>query len=186
MKRLFVAIKVEPDNEFVNFYNYLIGNLKHEPIKWVEIHNIHITLKFIGETPDEIIPLVSGELKKINTNHLGFDVKIAKTGIFGSKHDPKVIWLSVENDSLVELGENVIKGIEEAGVKSDRQNFVPHITLGRIKKITDKKYFQKIISDNKEKFIQSIYVDKFHLIESVLQKSGPVYKILETYDLKKS
>jgi RNA 2',3'-cyclic 3'-phosphodiesterase len=186
MKRLFVAIEVEPNDAFIDFYNALSGSLKHESIKWVEIFNFHITLKFLGETEEDVILAISKELQRISKTFSNFKLNIAKTGIFGSKHDPKVIWLGLESETLNNLGKSVIDGMNKVGFIADRQNFVPHLTLGRIKKLTDNKYFQKMISDNKEKFIQTIYVDKFYLIESVLHKSGPVYNILETYDLKNS
>jgi 2'-5' RNA ligase len=115
-----------------------------------------------------------------------FNIDISNIGVFGSSYAPKLIWLGVENEILKRLGNDVIAAMEKVGFIVDRQNFVPHITLGRIKKLEDKNYFQKIISANKEKYIQSIYVEKFHLIESILHKTGPVYKIIETYDFKKS
>lgn len=186
MKRLFVAVRVEPDENFNRFYNDLTHALKHESIKWVEIYNIHITLKFLGETIDESIPAISNELTQIAAKFNGFNLNIADTGVFGSNYNPKLLWLGVESKDLKILGIDIINGMSKVGFIPDRQNFVPHITIGRIKKLADKKYFQKLIAENKEKFIQTIYVDKFHLIESVLHKTGPVYKILETYYLKKS
>ena len=186
MKRLFIAINVDPNAAFINFYNDFRSKLKHESIKWVEIFNIHITLKFLGETNDDLISLISKELNLIKEKHSAFNIDISNTSVFGSSYAPKVIWLGVGNEILIKLGNDVITGMEKVGVIADRQNFVPHITLGRIKKLEDKNYFQKIISANKEKYIQSIYVEKFHLIESILHKTGPVYKIIETYDFKKS
>jgi 2'-5' RNA ligase len=154
--------------------------------KWVEIYNIHITLKFLGETSEDLISSISEELFLIKEKFSAFNIDISNIGIFGSSYAPKVIWIGVENEILKKLGNDVIETMGKVGFIADRQNFVPHITLGRIKKLEDKTYFQKLMESNKEKYLQTIYVDKFHLIESILHKTGPVYKIIETYDFKKS
>ena len=50
MKRLFVAIKITPNDEFLKIFQELKQDLKHEKIRWVETRNLHLTLKFFGET----------------------------------------------------------------------------------------------------------------------------------------
>ena len=54
MKRLFVALKINPDQNFLEVYDKLKSSLRHEKIKWVEMQNLHLTLKFFGDTDDVI------------------------------------------------------------------------------------------------------------------------------------
>jgi 2'-5' RNA ligase len=111
---------------------------------------------------------------------------LQKSGIFGSRYDPRVIWLGTNNNQeLTALGEDVLNSLDVAGFSRDRQNFVPHLTLGRIKQLTNKKYFQEVIAQYHETFFQKLTVEQFYLFESILQPSGPVYKVLKSYDLKK-
>jgi 2'-5' RNA ligase len=105
-------------------------------------------------------------------------------GIFGSAYDPRVIWFGMQKaEPLKALADDVLTSVEKIGWERDRQNFVPHLTIARIKYVPDKKLFQKVIDENKNAFIQEIYVAEFHLYESILLREGPLYKVLETYHL---
>ncbi len=185
MKRLFAAIKIKPKVEFLEIFQGLKQDLKHEKIKWVESYNLHLTLKFFGETDEERIPEIIAALKASVNEHQHFSFDISKIGIFGSSYNPKVVWAGLtETDSLIKLEASVKCSLEGVGYVSDRQNFVPHLTLGRIKNLKDKDLFQDIISNYKEKYFQEVSVKKVYLFESTITKTGPVYTIIEEFNLK--
>ena len=71
-------------------------------------------------------------------------------------------------------------------LKRDRQNFVPHLTVTRIKQLKDKELFFDIISEYKDEFIQDLKVEEIILFESILERSGAVYNIVERFPLKKT
>jgi 2'-5' RNA ligase len=184
MKRLFAAIKIQPSGEFMRIYFHMRKELVYERINWVDPHNIHITLKFFGETAEEKIPAINKALTAASLGVEPFRIKIENTGIFGSAYRPKVIWLGIEDRGAISgLAENVFARLEEAGWMSDRQNFVPHLTVARIKFLKDKDRFQKVIGKFHDRFIQEEEVNAFHLFESILRRDGPEYKKIETYDL---
>ena len=186
MKRLFIAVKVEPGYELIILHTKFSSAFQVGSVKWVELHNMHITLKFLGETSEEKIPSIINELKAISCYFKTFETGLIKTGIFGSSYSPKVIWLGLdETEMMTNLALIVIDKMNVIGFVADSQNFVPHLTLGRVKLINDKKLFQNVIAQYKNKYIQKLYVDKFYLIESVLHKDGPTYNVLETFELKK-
>jgi len=184
MKRLFAAVKIHPSDEFLKTYNSLKTGLKFCRITWVKPDSIHVTLKFFGETEEKRIPEISRVLKEVASSHKPFASELVNVGIFGSSYNPKVIWFGIGNaEPLKELGIDVLKSVETIGWEHDRQNFVPHLTIGRIKEIPDKHLFQKMIDEHKKTWMQEIQVREFHLYESILQKEGPVYKIVESYKL---
>lgn len=184
MKRLFAAIKVHPSEEFLSRYFALKRNLKDEKIRWVDPENIHITLKFFGETPEHHIPAINAALKQSAAGLATFDLSITSTGIFGSSYQPKVIWFGIEpHEDIIRLSESILSELEKTGMERDRQNFVPHLTIARIKHLEDKKYFQKVIDYNKEDFIQKEEVNKFHLFESMLKPGGAEYAVIGSYSL---
>ena len=184
MKRLFAAVKVHPSKEFLETYNSLKSGLKFCHITWVKPESIHITLKFFGETEEKRIPEISRVLREVAARHKPFASELINVGIFGSSYAPKVIWFGIENaEPLKQLGADVLQSLEPIGWEVDRQNFVPHLTIGRIKEIPDKQLFQKIIDVHKKTRMQEIDVREFHLYESILNREGPVYKVLETYVL---
>jgi 2'-5' RNA ligase len=185
MKRLFVAVKIHPSPEFLKIYNNLKTNLKFADIKWVKPEIIHVTLKFFGETEEKKIPEISKVLKAVATRHLRFETELVNVGIFGSSYDPRVIWFGMQKaEPLKALAEDVLSSVEKIGWERDRQNFVPHLTIARIKHVPDKRLFQTFIDEHKNAFIQQVSVADFHLYESILQREGPVYRILESFALK--
>ncbi len=96
--------------------------------------------------------------------------------IFGSRYDPKVIWFGIEKNSVLEdLVQNIFTELTKCGWEKDRQNFVPHLTIGRIKELNDKPLFQKIVSKYNTVEIQDENVTEIILYESILRREGPLY-----------
>ncbi len=185
MKRLFVAVKIHPDRHFEGIYGELRKKLILDKIKWVELQNLHLTLKFLGKTSEENFSRIHSVLQEVVARHFCFELSLQTAGIFGSRYDPRIIWLGTnQNQELTILGEDVLNSLDAAGFPRDRQNFVPHLTLGRIKQLTNKKYFQEIILQYHEMFFQKLAVEQFFLYESILNPAGPVYRILKSYNLK--
>jgi 2'-5' RNA ligase len=186
MKRLFAAIKIEPDPEFLDQFHEFKYRLQHERIKWVEEQNIHITLKFFGETEEKRIPDINRVLEEVAADINVFSFSLQKLGVFGSSYDPRVVWVGI--DPYADLA-SIMKILREKlsviGFEPDRQNLVPHLTLGRIKFLKDKKLFQQIIDQNKKISSQEITVDRFILFESILKKEGPVYLALQSFPFRK-
>ncbi|MEI6124008.1 MAG: RNA 2',3'-cyclic phosphodiesterase [Bacteroidota bacterium] len=183
MKRIFAAVKIEPQQALHSLTGHLQQALAADHIKWVPLENMHITLKFFGETPIDKVHQIADVLNE-TTNTTSFDIEFTRLGIFGSSYKPRVIWLGV-NDAgyLSGLAKNIQNAIVPLGYEIDRQNFVPHLTLGRINAIADKTYFQKIIDSLSEQKFEKQTISTLYLYESILSPSGPKYHILEAYKL---
>jgi RNA 2',3'-cyclic 3'-phosphodiesterase len=182
MKRLFVAIKISPDKKFLDQLHSLISSLHNERIKWVEEHNIHVTLKFFGETEERLIPGISGALRNVASGVNPFSLCLKNLGIFGSRYDPRVVWTGIEPfGDLATLMKQIRDEMIPLGFVPDRQNLVPHLTLGRIKNILDKPGFQRTIDSFRDISSEMMRVNSFVLFESILRKEGPVYYALETF-----
>lgn len=111
-----------------------------------------------------------------------FELQIAKTGIFGSRYNPKVIWFGIdENPMLMKLVKQVSFQLEEVGILGDRQNFIPHLTVGRIREIRDKNHFQQLMDCFRDLNLQKQAIEGFDLYESILQREGPQYNVIESY-----
>jgi 2'-5' RNA ligase len=184
MKRLFAALKVHPDENLLNLYADLRARLRHEKIKWVDEKNIHITLKFFGETPESEIDTIYETLDDVAHRHQALKIKLQNIGIFGSKYNPRVIWFGMEKNPAIEaLAMDVIQSLDKACFPHDGQNFRAHLTVGRIKSINDKRNFQQSIDRFKEVFLQSVKVDEFVLYESKLRPHGPEYSVVGSFRL---
>ncbi len=184
MKRLFIAIKIVPQQDLLQVYNEIRKRCYAGKIKWVDTKLFHLTLKFLGDTPEDMIEPVSEVLEKLSSETASFSFDLKGLGIFGSSYRPRIIRVNIEQDeSLKRLGNNILTALEKTGFSTDRQNFVPHLTLGRIKFVRDKKLLRETISDFTGIFFQTVKVEKLILYESVLHPSGPEYLILKEYKL---
>jgi len=182
MKRLFAAIKIHPDAEFLKSFRELKHLLGHEQIKWVEESNFHFTLKFFGETEEHYISSISGVLQQRASVTPSMELQLSGLGIFGSSYAPKVIWAGIKpsSDPFL-LMKNIHTDLKSLGFEPDRQNLVPHLTLGRIKMLRDKVIFTRTIDRFKSISSMPICVKEMILYESILHQNGPEYIVLEKF-----
>ena len=184
MKRVFLAIQFK-DNLFLSQYiNNIQSSLIAENIKWIEAKNMHLTLHFFGKIDNNLIGKVILELKNTLKRQKKFSIIFNKLGIFGSKYKPRVLWLGMENTKeLVQLVTKIDQSLENIGIFSDRQNFVPHLSMGRIKQLNSKKYFQSVLDKHQNFNSGEIVVDRIFLYESILHKDGATYRVLKEFAL---
>ncbi|MDD5571062.1 MAG: RNA 2',3'-cyclic phosphodiesterase [Bacteroidales bacterium] len=187
MKRLFVAIKIELSKELLDF----ISNLKNKSsefaiVKWVETNNIHITLKFLGNTDEGKIPEIENAFKSISLNHKSFYLEIEKFGAFRSFSKPEILWLGIKNNlQITLLAEEIDNSLNALGFDKENRKFKAHITIGRVKKINDRNLFCALLLEQEQNLLQKIKINEFHLFESILKPDGPVYNVLRSFELKK-
>ena len=185
MKRLFAAIKTEPDLVFLQKYGELRAALRHESIKWVQEQSVHVTLHFFGETDEQRIPLICKTLKEVAETTNSFMLRLEGLGIFGSVYAPRVIWTGLApQKEILELMKRVKAGLAASGFEIDQQNLVPHLTLGRIKMLQDKVLFQRVIERYKDLSSAGEMAGKMILFESILKPSGPVYTVQQAFPFK--
>ncbi|WP_461256039.1 RNA 2',3'-cyclic phosphodiesterase [Treponema sp. R80B11-R83G3] len=98
--------------------------------------NIHLTLVFIGETPDETIPLLTSAIEKsLMQSTAPFTLTFTTAGCF--KHSNKELWwIGTDNndkrlDILKTIRGRITNDLISKGVQFDNRPFNPHITLGR-------------------------------------------------------
>jgi len=184
MQRLFAAIKVIPEVKLLSNYRELKSLLHNDKITWVGEQNIHITLKFFGDTPESDIPTIINILSQVASGHHPFVLNLESIGIFGSSYNPRVIWLGIkEPESVNALAEDILNTLDKSGYPRDDQHFRPHLTIGRVKMLKFKKDFQNIINRFKSTYFQEVQVNSFELFESKLTPQGPIYTKLQTFYL---
>ena len=167
--RTFVAVEIT-DGVVLDSIKKLQGEIK-VAAKPVEIHNMHFTLMFLGEIPDEMVKRVQAQLDTIQFS--AFDIGFVGVGAFPKPKFPRVIWIGLENgEKLVELAKIVEQKLAPLGFKSDKP-FKPHATIFRIKNKTGD------ISDQISKYADTKFgsqrVLSIKFKQSVLTPSGPIY-----------
>lgn len=150
-------------------------------VRWVAVSSIHLTLKFLGEVEEEIIPKLGDLLEKATSSERPFELQLHGLGCFPNLRNPRVIWCGVMGEmecltSLQQKVENVCAGL---GFAPEERNFHPHLTLGRV---NGKRNLQPLVdyikmdSDLECRF----QVDHFNIYRSILKPQGAEYTILKS------
>ncbi len=186
--RSFVAIEL-PEN----IKEFLTGIVSPEfPLQGVNIvskENFHITLKFLGDVGEKLIPEIIQILRNVATEFFPFILKITHPGIFPDKYKPRVIWMGTENtETLKKLARRIDEAMENLGFKREERDFKSHITLARIKNPKNGKYlFEKIRKQFSSLDVNShslnFTVKEFVLMKSTLTSKGSIYSVLERFSL---
>ncbi len=183
--RLFVAIEVpknicEKINDFV-FRNYrLLGNNK---FTWVKKDNLHLTLKFLGETKNDLVEKIIEILNSVSSNSKKFKAQIKGVGIFPNISFIKVLWLGIQdnNNKLSLLAEDIDEKMFQLGFKKETRSFVSHLTIARIKSVKNIEKIKCFIQKFCELSFGVFEVDSITLYESILKPQGPEYKIIKKF-----
>ena len=184
MKRLFIAVDIELSDSFQSLTQQLKTDLRNDEIVWVKSELQHLTLRFLGATPDAQIEPIANALSVVANSIQPFELQLDKMGVFGSKYAPTTLWYGFSEFSLFKkLFENLENELFKIGLQENYGNFVPHITVGRIKKIDNKKRFWETIEKRQPQFSQTIPVCRLKLIQSKLSSAGPIYTTLLAFPL---
>lgn len=185
MKRLFVAVKVTLDEEVQQTIASLHHAMRHHTITWVKQDVCHLTLRFIGATPESRIPQIRKALQRVCDQNQPFTMSLNKHGAFGSHYEPRVLWLGFEEFGPFEKMVCEMEPLlQEAGVEPYYGNIVPHITLGRVKKVVDKRRFWEQYEQTMGHLHQEIPIREVTLYQSILHEEGPEYIPVGSFALK--
>jgi len=146
-------------------------------INWTRPEGIHLTLKFLGEVPEDKIGTIKSVLQEVCSNKNPFEVEIAGTGIFPDLHRPRVFWIGITQgiEQITELAERLDGKISEIGFPKEERKYHPHLTLGRVR---SPKNLGKLTNEFLQKMKPSlgkIQVDHISLYQSKLKPTGAEY-----------
>ena len=102
-------------------------------IRWVRVDGLHLTLRFLGPTPEDRRPPLEAAADAIAATVAPFVVRLAGGGAFPSLARPRSLWVGVEQgaDRLRELSDRLTGAAGECGLVLDTRPFAPHLTVGR-------------------------------------------------------
>jgi 2'-5' RNA ligase len=149
--------------------------------KWVDPGNFHLTLRFIGETGEDIAADIDDALSRLRVRR--FTLQIEGTGVFGGGDRPRSLWVGVERTSeLVALRDKVEQALFRAGLPPEPRKFAPHVTLARLRNPPLDKLRDYLAAHARFR-AEALPVEGFSLIASFQTKAGSVYEEQADYPL---
>ena len=183
--RTFIAIKIPKVYEIVHVLEQAKTAIHQAKIKWVDEANMHLTLKFLGDTPFEMIQPINDTLKPIIGKHPITQLQFNSIGCFGAQKNPKVIILGGnQNPILLALQADIEQALIPFGFQPEDRKFTMHITLGRIKEISNIQNLHDFIKTVSISSIPLISMENVIFYESILQPTGPQYKPIAVFQLQ--
>lgn len=183
--RTFIAIKVKPQPPLIQLLTNLKEIFEGENIKWVNENNLHLTLKFLGDTSPVQVEQIKSVIRESGEKlpPLCFDLK--GVGFFKRNRQPKVLFVNIEKEEILkQLAAEIDAKLFDLGFEKEKREFNPHLTLGRIKFLKNKHLFYKTIDEFKSNFIQQVEINEVIFYQSILKPDGPKYNPIIKVELK--
>ncbi len=173
--RCFLAIEL--NENIKEKLEELKSQFKMKGIKLVEKENLHITVKFLGDIDDKMVK----KIKNLDLSIEPIKSDIKYVGVFPNENYMRVIWIGATN--LIPVFKEIDKKLSELGFKKEK-DYVPHITIGRVKYIGDKKLLKSKIDKYKNIELGTLEVKSIVLMKSELTKEGPIYNVIKKWHVK--
>jgi RNA 2',3'-cyclic 3'-phosphodiesterase len=182
--RLFTAIELpEPIKKaLIEAAAQLGRRLPEGVVRWVKPAQLHLTLRFLGDTAVSQLPTLQDQLGQLAYQHPTFRLRLNGVGAFPTRQKPRVVWAGLAGDLAVLQGvqadlEDRLVGL---GWSKEQRPFNPHITLGRVKDAGQVREIAWAVDLAALEF----WVTAVQLVQSELRPSGPVYTVRQVVQLR--
>jgi 2'-5' RNA ligase len=150
-------------------------------LKVVPTDHLHLTIKFLGETEEGLVPEILAAMREAAAGIRPFEVRIKGTGAFPSLGRMNVVWVGVEGaEPLARLAEVLDGSLEALGFPRETRRWTAHVTLARVKGHRDLDGARHILESHANDVFAAHTVDAVHLKKSVLSPQGAKYSIVDT------
>ncbi|UCD65024.1 MAG: RNA 2',3'-cyclic phosphodiesterase [Candidatus Zixiibacteriota bacterium] len=176
MMRLFIALPLEKTVE--DRLEGIIDSLaqKGGSVKWVKPRNIHLTLRFLGDTDERLVGRIKTEIDAVAAAHGPVKTAISRLGAFPNLNRPRVIWVGIEErlEDLRKMARDMELRARTLRFEKESRAFKAHLTLGRIR---NPQGLDELTDYMKDYALAEIPVvlDRIVLFKSTLTPQGPIY-----------
>jgi len=189
--RAFIAIELSSQvcdaiqKQTFRLHQTLGGDL----IRWVPTQNMHLTLKFLGDTSSSYLDFLKQLLTREADSHPQFNLQLGGLGAFPTLRRPRLLWIGVHAPAdLACLQKDIEAGTTRLGYEQEERTFSPHLTIGRVRQNVNPPDLQKIHAALDTIQLGNIgitRVDSIHIFKSDLQPGGSIYTKLFSAPLSK-
>ena len=184
--RLFIAIELPQSarHQIQQHIDRLRTELPEVRASWVREQNLHLTLKFFGDTPLERVERVSQVLQSATASMTQFEIDIRDRGSFPTRGKPSVLWTGIEDPSanLKKLHDALENECERAGFARDARSFHPHLTIARLRGSHGARHLSDLHKSIDLPALR-VRVQDVCLIRSELSSAGSRYTVVARFEL---
>lgn len=186
-KRLFISISLPP--AWLDQFESYAKQYRDKSVRWIEKVNIHVTVHFMGSTPEQEIVPIQKKMEAISIATPPFALEFSKIDFAPPGKTKRMIWAYfLPSKNFDDLVQKIQDTIGDGGARRTEGEPLPHATLARFKDYRVLKGLslkEPSLSRHSER-AERLIVNSFELQESELLLSGARYKALHSFPLKGS
>jgi 2'-5' RNA ligase len=181
---LFFAVPVPAEarlrvGELIDRVQHAVGDGTAR-IRWVRVEGLHLTLRFLGPTPEDRLGPLRESADALARIDAPFEVELSGGGAFPSLDRPRSLWLGVQEgaDRLANLADALTGAAGECGLVLDTRPFAPHLTIGRTDGVRLGPVAARALEHVAEDLAVRFEVDRIVLFRSILGGGPARYEAL--------
>lgn len=177
--RGFIAVDIPVTKQLLSFEKALAAT--SAKLKIVAPENIHVTLKFLGDTPLTQIDHIESAMKEAVKTATPHKVILRGTGVFPNENYIKVIWIGLQHaEAISGIATKLNRDLTCLGFKKEKRAFSAHLTIARMKSAQGKEEIISLIRDYDDVTFAEIPIQNIMLKKSTLTPQGPIYETVKT------
>jgi len=189
--RLFVAVEVPDATRDALAERAREVRSELPKARWVRPGAMHLTLAFLGETDEELLPALDRELAPTAAAVTSFELRLGRLGAFPPRGKARVLWAGFAGatspeppDELLQLHQGVARAVHQAaGIPPESRPFHPHLTLARLQPPWGRADVERFLAAFGEPPATLFRVTHGVLFRSELHPSGARYQALRRFSL---
>ena len=148
-------------------------------LKLVEMQNLHLTLRFLGDTEEGRVPDIRAAMEDSVGGASPFELRFRGLGVFPNQNYIKVVWIGLDGaEPLVRIAQKLDDALGRAGFGREGR-FSPHLTVARVRSARNRDRLLGLLGEHANDELGSITVGRIALKKSVLAPAGPTYTTVE-------
>ena len=148
-------------------------------ISWTALEQLHVTVKFLGDTTLLQAAKICRVMQRIAENYESTELEIRGVGAFPRLQRPRTLWTGIGQgaDWLEDLHADVDDELAELRFQPDSR-FTPHVTVARVRSGRNVQDLIPLLEAEADTQFGNVGASELALVSSRLEPDGPVYEVV--------
>ena len=155
-------------------------------VRWVNVHNIHLTVVFMGSIPEADVAPMGDSVKTVCREHGPFEISLNGIGFFPGSRNARILWIGLEGDieRMAQFRDTLQACLVPFGIRKEKRPFKPHLTLGRFRKPgKNSRQIEAVVAKYQDVKSPVQRLDELIMFKSDLRPSGAEYSRLAAWPM---